>query len=257
MADYGVTAGADRLIGGDEDDVFNIVGSYMRTLSADDVISGGRGSDVLAFSGITSGLQLGPERLVGLSSVEEIDITGVSGTRNIALDAATIRQADGNRLTVTFGSSPLIVGVLSKDPGDALVLSGSGQVTLRNLNDQTVQLADGVNGRVTGADGNDTILGGNGNDTLAGGKNTDRLDGGAGNDVLDGGAGADVIITGSGRDVVTGGSEADLFRVGPGSTTITDFAVDFHLERIDLRGVAAATNFSKLTVTDTVAGAQI
>jgi Ca2+-binding RTX toxin-like protein len=257
MADYRVTAGTDRLIGDDEDDVFNVVGSYMRTLSAADVLSGGGGSDVLTFSGITSGLQLGSDRLVGLSSVEEIDVTGVSGGLNIVLDAATIRQADGDRLTVTFGTSPLALGIVSKDPGDAVVLSGSGQVTLRNFDDQTVRIADGLNGRVAGGDRNDTILGGNGNDTLAGAKGADVLNGGAGNDVLDGGAGVDVIITGSGRDVVTGGTEADLFQVGSGSTTITDFAVDFHLERIDLRGVAAATDFSKLTVADTAGGAQI
>ncbi|MBB5756055.1 Ca2+-binding RTX toxin-like protein [Methylorubrum rhodinum] len=230
----------------------------MRTLSAADVLSGGGGSDVLTFSGITSGLQLGSDRLAGLSSVEEIDIKGVSGTLNIVLDATTIRQADGGRLTVTFGANPLAFGVISKDPGDAVILSGSGQVTLQNFNsNQTVQLADGVNGRVMGSNFDDTILGGDGNDTLVGGKGNDVLNGGAGSDTIDGGIGNDLIITGSGRDVVTGGTEADLFQVGSGSTTITDFAVDFHLERIDLRGVVAATDFSKLAVADTAAGAQI
>ncbi len=196
MGDYRVTTGTDRLIGDDEDDVFNVVGSYMRTLSAADVLSGGGGSDVLTFSGITSGLQLGSDRLAGLSSVEEIDIKGVSGTLNIVLDATTIRQADGGRLTVTFGANPLAFGVISKDPGDAVILSGSGQVTLQNFNsNQTVQLADGVNGRVMGSNFDDTILGGDGNDTLVGGKGNDVLNGGAGSDTIDGGIGNDLIIT--------------------------------------------------------------
>ncbi|WP_162249990.1 calcium-binding protein [Methylobacterium sp. Leaf456] len=257
MTEYKLSRAADRLIGGDEDDVFSGAGS-LNTLGGTDVISGGRGTDTLRFIDITTSLfSLGSDRLAGLSSVERIDLSGVNGNISMALDAAAIGQADGGQLTVAFGQNAMTFGISSMDAGDSVVLAGTGQVTLRNFDGQRIQIADGFDGRVTGASSDDVFTGGSGNDTLKGGAGRDTLAGGAGNDVLDGGDGVDFLVSGSGNDTVMGGTGADIFRVGPGSTTITDFDVGFHLERIDLRGVASATDFSKLTVTDSDAGALV
>ncbi|WP_342153052.1 hypothetical protein [Methylorubrum sp. SB2] len=255
MTEYKLSRDTDRLIGGDQDDVF-LAGS-INDLRGADILRGGAGTDTLRFSGITTGLALDYTRLAGLSSVERIDIASVSGAITMALDAASIGQADNGSLTVAFGANAMMFGVTAMDAGDTMVLAGTGQVTLRNFADQKIRVADGFDGRITGGAGDDTLTGGTGNDTLKGGVGRDTLTGGAGDDVLDGGAGVDLIVSGGGRDTVTGGSEADTFKVGPGTTTITDFAVDFHLERIDLRGVSAATDFAKLAITDTPAGASI
>ena len=266
MGEYILDKGQDNLHGTDENDTFTL-GRTINTLLPTDVIAGGGGTDTLRFptagefpDGMTypfRGIGLSADRLAGITSIERIDLSVATDGAAVLLDARTIDQADGDQLILAFGNNALSLGITAMNEGDKVVLEGSGAVTLRMFDDQKLWIADGYNGNVMGSRGADELYGGNGNDRLSGERYSDILVGGAGDDVLDGGAGTDVIDTGSGVNVATGGTEADLFKVGPGSTTITDFEVDFHLERIDLRNIASATNFSKLTVTGTEAGALV
>jgi Ca2+-binding RTX toxin-like protein len=79
------------------------------------------------------------------------------------------------------------------------------------------------------------LNGGNGNDTLRGG---------AGNDVLNGGDGDDVLAGGGGNDTLIGGAGHDIF--AHGQVTIEDFQAGAGGDKIDLHGVAGATDFASV-----------
>lgn len=66
------------------------------------------------------------------------------------------------------------------------------------------------NDTLWGGDGNDGLRGGGGNDNLFGENGNDRLMGGGGNDVLDGGDGEDRLAGGAGNDRLYGGGENDV-----------------------------------------------
>ena len=76
----------------------------------------------------------------------------------------------------------------------------------------------GVDNRIVGGAGHDTLIGGAGNDTLLGNAGNDRLNGGLGNDVM---------YSGGGNDTLLGDGGSDLFvingRDGVGSTLVADF----------------------------------
>jgi len=96
----------------------------------------------------------------------------------------------------------------------------------------------GVNKKINGGSGSDTLNGGDGDDELSGGAGSDALyggagadklsggdgedylDGGTGNDKLDGGSGNDTLIGGAGADILNGDSGNDFFDGGAGNDDI-------------------------------------
>lgn len=260
-----LTAGVDTLRGGAGDEIV-IIPSNNANLAGSDIIAMGGGIDTLRFDRALD-VSLAPARLTGISGVDVFDMTAASSII-FSISDAEVRQSDAANLTLLFSASPVTLDLRSLSPGTGqIILSGSGPVTLMDAARQSVTIADGVNGTVTGGNQRDSLTGGSGNDvlnglagddvlsgaggadSLRGGDGQDALSGGAGNDTLDGGAGFDVLSGGGDSNVVTGGSESDLFVVSAAETlTITDFAVTDRYERIDLRALGT-TAFSQLAIT--------
>jgi len=269
-----LTTGNDTISGTAADDLVNVPANNAN-LAATDQIALGEGRDVLAFLRSTD-LSVAYARMAGFSGVDVLDVTAAS-TVLLSFDDGAILQSDAGEVTVVFDGDPLALDLRAVTPGlsGGVILAGGGQVTLYDAARQSLRIADGSDGRVTGGSGRDTITGGSGhdsltgaagddvltggtgNDTLSGGADQDILSGGGGNDSLSGGDGFDVISGGSGSNTATGGSGADTFVVSAGEVlTITDFETTNAQERIDLRAFAGLT-YAGLVVADLPGGVQI
>jgi Ca2+-binding RTX toxin-like protein len=165
--------------------------------------------------------------VMDLAGIEEIDLNALDGA-----DRLTVNDVSGTDLTeiqtdlaghagvADDGAADQIV-VNGTDKNDVITASGEGgkvSVTglaaildIINANAAQDQLAingqagddaidgsglvaDAIQFRADGGDGNDVITGGAGNDTLLGGAGDDVLNGGPGQDILDGGPGNNVVI---------------------------------------------------------------
>lgn len=145
MADFTGTSGQDLFYGTEDPDLFVFQAAH---LTEDDVVSGGIGwaTDILR---ITSGGDLGPQSLFGVTHIEQIESYGPI---TLPLSLTSSSDAPGGRLTV-FGN--LIDGSAALTP---LELHGSN------------------------------MIGGSGADRLFGfDHSSDILEGGAGDDVMNGG----------------------------------------------------------------------
>ncbi|MET1411279.1 CAP domain-containing protein [Roseibium sp. HPY-6] len=114
-------------------------------------------------------------------------------------------------------------------------------------NDRVVGNEAGVDYRLSGGGGNDTLQGNAGDDTLLGGPGNDRLYGKAGNDIIKGGTGRDVMFGGAGNDTIhygsgdifwdngkprdIGGSGVDTLVVEAGSKFVTSALSKYGFER--------------------------
>ncbi|WP_419900133.1 hypothetical protein [Roseomonas sp. USHLN139] len=273
MATFNLTLDDDTFVGGNDDDIF-FVPSNISRLAGTDILKGGNGTDVLQLS--SSALSLGYTKLAGLQSVEIIDMQAATTSISLSLDAYAVSQASDMRLTLRFSNNSMTLDTSAVGGIGHVVLQGTGQVTLRNFAGQSVEIADGVNGRVAGGEFNDRIIGGTGHDVLQGNVGDDNLFGGAGNDGLDGGtghdalfgddgddiltggAGFDLLAGGAGQDRLTGGADADTFVIAAGSmVTVTDFDVADALEVIDLRALAGVTGFAGLSIVQSGADAVV
>jgi Ca2+-binding RTX toxin-like protein len=160
------------------------------------------------------------------------------------------------------------------DPTDAIHVNGLGG---DDVIDASALGADGPKLTLDGGVGDDVLLGGAGDDTLLGGAGDDVLIGGPGTDVLDGGTGNNTVIQSAtvnpntttapsgdrnasnvgagsaGQDVLTGSAGTDIFQHG--QVTIEDFQAGAGGDKIDLHGVAGASDFgSVLTHAQDVGG---
>ncbi len=261
-----LTTGLDNFTGTANSDTVEFP-SNVANLEAGDMVSLGAGIDSLV-SERTSALGLGTDRLAGFTG---LDVINVSSPPSVTLKALEflLDQSDNGTLTIQFDGDPLTLDLREAGGREGFVVNGTGQVTLSDGDQQWVTVADGVDGRIIGGTGSDTLMGGTGaddlqggdgadmvsgaagNDTLGGGSGYDVLGGGAGNDVMDGGSEGDVLTGGSGTNTATGGTGADTFVVTLGETlTITDFDAADAFERIDLRGVGSDLNFNLNFTTD-------
>lgn len=97
---------------------------------------------------------------------------------------------------------------------------------------------NGLDNRIEGGAGNDTLSGGAGVDTLLGGGGADILVGGVGTDVLQGGAGSDIYIIAAPADhgaaeINDGGGTDELrFTSATAGATLALYAGDIGLERV-------------------------
>jgi len=232
--------GADILSGGDGNDV-------LWGASENDLLDGGNGRDTLAGG-------LGDDTLVG------------------GLDNDVLRGEAGNDLLNGQGGNDLLQG----GDGNDTLTGGMGYDTLGGGNGADWLSGELGNDRLFGDADNDTLLGGYGNDTLNGGLGNDLLRGGdgadwliggigadsllgeVGNDLLQGNQGNDLLWGGLGNDTLNGGIGNDTLRGDGGNDTfvfagafgrdvVVGFATAGTLERIDLSGVSAITDFADLT----------
>jgi len=244
--DFEFTAGIDRFTGTAGSDVFEALG-LLTKLSETDVFNGGEGTDILRIWGTDR--SLAPARLVGMSSIEVIDLTGATGSSALTIDAAMVARSGSGILTVRHGAASLFLDTELAGAASTVVVEGTGQVSLRDSFEQSVTVSDAIAGNLVGGNKNDEILGGKRGDSLAGGEGNDTIFGNDGNDTLLGQDGADTQSGGGGINILTGGAGTDRFIVTVGETlTITDYSVADTLERIDLRAFAGL-RFGGLTVT--------
>lgn len=214
------SAGNDLLQGGaGADHISDLDGDTTVYAGAgDDLVQTGAGADELW--GGTDG-----DRLFAGAGADTVG--GGAGNDQIGLGADNDQGWAGAGADTVFGADgdDTIAGAAGRDDlwagaGDDLIYSGSG------------------NDRAAGAAGDDTLWGGSENDQLFGGEGEDELRGGSGRDTLFGGTGNDLLI---------GGLDSDVFVFTPGADTVSDFESIATGEVIDLRYVAAITDFDDLT----------
>jgi len=195
-----------------------------------------------------------------LNSVERIDFAALDGADSVVvhdLSGTGVKQVNVDLAKSLGGDTADVkqdkVTADGTTGDDAITVSQSGSaVTVDGLPSQlNVDHADAGLDFLTieGGAGNDVIdasgmpaasvklvlNGGNGNDVLRGGAGDDTLNGGDGNDVLAGGGGLDVL---------NGGAGSDIFEHG--QVTIEDFQAGAGGDKIDLHGVAGATDFASV-----------
>ncbi|MCA9036797.1 MAG: hypothetical protein KDA91_16800, partial [Planctomycetaceae bacterium] len=187
--------GNDVLLSGDGDDVIEggAGNDLIYVLDGNDTYRGGDGDDVYEFVGnLPGGLGSNTfdETATGIDTFEFSQFT--TGVTFDAGTTATQSVAAGTTITLQNGST-------------IEVITG-GQA------DDNLTAAPGIDTRLSGGDGNDTLVGSSGNDTLSGGFGDDDLDGGPGNDVFE------AIL---GQDIVTGGAGSDTIDFSTRSTGVT------------------------------------
>jgi len=164
-----------RLEGGAGDDSYAVFG-----LGVPITISDTGGTDVLDFSGATSGVT--------------IDLSKSSGQWQQVLPGHARLALKGTIENVMVTSwSDLIIGNSANNriwggAGDDTIYGGAGDDWL------------------FGGTGNDRLFGEAGNDVLLGGEGNDRIDAGTGNNLLIGGLGTDSLKGSSGEDIMIGGT---------------------------------------------------
>jgi len=210
----GSDAGADQLVSGDTSDTFSFTDATS-DLGTADVVTGGAGTDTIAFS----------EADTGIADVDFTNVTGVEavtladGANTFAIGA----QVDEAGVITIDGSASSGILTLSDSAGhdnNLVVIDGGADANI-DLEQATGDLS------ITGGAGADDIVAGAGNDTLLGGEGAEtNITGGAGTDSIDGGAGADTITGGTDADTLTGGTGADDFNFAAGDNDATVAGVD-------------------------------
>lgn len=165
----------------------------------DEVVRGKAGFDTLALTS-NNDYEFNRDSYHRLHGIEEINFEGMSGALSIQVKGSMLRQAGNNVLTMTFGDTGPIELEAKAYNGGALVIDGTGTISLSDNVENTVRLADNSQLDVRGGAEADTIIAGDGGMIL---------DGGGGNDTL-------VAGTGSGADTIR-------FGMNDGADTISNF----------------------------------
>ena len=199
---------ASNILGGDGNDVISLsaynLPTYFAPPTAPAAIFGGYGYDSLTIKRAT---------FIPLSSIAGIESLTVENGAIIAGSAGQFSQ---------FVSISTAGGTGN---GVTLRLTAAGTLDL------TGKMASGLDVRVEGSSGDDTIVsgagtyaiyGGAGNDSLFGGGGNDTLKGDAGNDTLQGGDGDDTLSGGTGNDLMFGGLGDDTYLVDANGDVISD-----------------------------------
>jgi Ca2+-binding RTX toxin-like protein len=199
--------GADRLEGGDGDDIlYSNVENFEDGADDDaiDVLIGGGGDDYI------------------VAGIGDIVDGGLGAEDALALDLRGATAA----LTVDFAAGFAVPSMTIA----GTTITGIEQLDELHLGrfDDTVVLHDGFVDEVFGMDGNDVITGGAGTDDIFGGEGNDRLIAGAAGTELYGEAGDDVLEARAGIDTLEGGAGADMFR-GTMAALAGDTLEDFGL----------------------------
>ncbi|WP_296201287.1 cadherin domain-containing protein [Sphingorhabdus sp.] len=214
---------ADNLAGGDGNDV--LVGyagnDQLFGGNGDDSLEGGLGADTLD-GGANNASSAGPQ--AGDTARYVRSAAAVSVNLNIATAQGGATGADSVG-DILIG----IENVVGSSFGDTLTGNGldnrlfglDGADTIWGGAGADVLVGDGGNDSLFGDAGEDNLAGGDGNDIIYGGTEKDLLDGGVGDDALYGEAGDDTLIGGAGADTLSGGDGNDVLGSGDGNDTLT------------------------------------
>ncbi|HEX7944658.1 MAG TPA: right-handed parallel beta-helix repeat-containing protein [Phenylobacterium sp.] len=193
--------------------------------SHDTRIEAGAGNDNLSSGGIGHNTLIGGAGDDGYRVMLKTDVVieDVGGGNDLVTASVDFVLPDNvERLTLT-GDAHVGTG----NGLDNKLVGGAGADTLSGLGgDDNISSQEGDD-KVLGGDGNDSIWGAGGNDTLVGDAGADKLQGDAGNDSLAGGAGNDTLDGSAGADTLGGGAGADMFTFNtlePKGEVITDFS---------------------------------
>jgi Ca2+-binding RTX toxin-like protein len=282
---FGYGIGADKLTGGNLNDVF-----VLRVDDKTDTINGGLGHDAVDYNQSDRGLS------IDLSAGKVSAIFSSGGTHTaVVANLTSIEDATGSNFNDTIvGTSSF--NTIDGGFGDDILNGGAGINTVSFASHDRLLMGSGdqfsiMLGR-NGADGNDNWLGhlsgnqyqvlesdtlrnfqnvigsnnpegisGNEQDnTLNGRGGDDVINGFEGNDTINGGAGNDSLIGYSGADTLTGGANSDTFMFvstldSPNSIGKFDVITDFEhgIDKIDLSRIDAntASGFQHFAFTDT------
>ena len=244
------TDAADNFVGTDADEVFEVKGQFSK-LNTNDTFDGRGGIDTLRVWGADR--ELSADRIPGISSIEIIDMSGASGLLTVQLTDAMLSTSSTGTLTVRYGTNAINIQTGLIADATAVIVEGTGEVTLRDLDGQGVTISDFYDGTVTGQNKDDTVIGGAGDDMISGAGGMDDLRGGGGQNTLIGGEGNDTLTSSGRLDTLTGGAGTDRFIItsetGAQSVIITDFEGAAAFEYIDLSGFVAFT-FADLRIVD-------
>jgi Ca2+-binding RTX toxin-like protein len=256
---FTLTAGADSFSGGDSDDVFDLIGSNAQLDAAMDSLDGGAGIDSLRMFGSNTRFLGAAGRLDALSRFEVIDLTNSTGNdHEIEITGRMVGSSDTGTIVVKFGSAT-IASLDTATTGSAadVIIEGTGQVTLRDIQGQKLTISDAVNGNVFSQDKNDMVVGGAGHDRIDVDGGNDTISGGGGNDTMLGGDGLDLITGGTGTNSISGGTGTDRFVITASEQlTITDYDATDPYELIDLRAFAGL-GFADLAIANVGGSARI
>ena len=211
----------NRMLGSSGNDIlFSGAGNDMLDGGAgDDILNGGTGDDILNGG-------LGADNMTGGTGDDVYFVDNVG-------DGVNENAGEGIDGVVAFINYALGANVenlsFSAATGN---FTGSG---------------NGLDNRMLGSSGNDTLFGGAGNDVLDGGAGNDILNGGTGDDVLDGGSGADTMTGGTGDDVYFARDLGDgvIENAGEGIDGVVaflDYALGANVENLTFS--AATGNFT-------------
>lgn len=208
---------ADTIMGTSMADTFRFISAEYAN---GDVIKGGKGTDVVEFSGGTdmSGLsfesievfkfksagrvsfgeqKFGKVVFVGTTGEDRLDI---QSERNIDLSGVTFKAVGEGRFQTSivgdYGDQT-IKGTRAHD----YMIGGNGSDVIRGGAGDDQIWGDADTWYLGGNFDNDVLYGDAGDDWLYGNSGSDRLYGGSGNDWMDGGPGADVLTGGEGSDI--------------------------------------------------------
>jgi Ca2+-binding RTX toxin-like protein len=263
------SAGGDFINGGDGDDTA-LMGDGDDTFAwnpgdDNDTLEGEAGFDTMLFNGaaVNENIDISANGgrvtffrdiatvTMDLNDVEAIDFNALAGVDNIVvndLSGTDVTEINVNLAAAGGAGDRALDNVTVNGTGgdDVVLIVGDAAGT------SVFGLAAQVN--ITGAEAaNDRlrVVAGDGDDVIeasgvAAGAIGLVLDGGGGNDIVVGGEGDDVLIGGEGDDVLIGGGGNDIFDFGPGDDIeIQSFVAGAGTEdRIDLRGIAGATDFA-------------
>ncbi len=212
-------ASADTFIGGDGDDNFVFSG----TLTGNDTIDGGAGSDMITGSGGNDALTL-----LSMSNIEAIDLG--AGTDYMRAIAGGVLDVSG----FTVGVDLLGVEYITDNAAGAETVTGTDQA------DEIRLQADASADTFIGGDGDDNFVF---SGTLTG---NDTIDGGAGNDTITGSGGADALT-------LLSMSNIEAIDLGAG----TDYMMAISGGVLDVSGFTVGVDFLGVEyITDNAAGAE-
>ena len=232
-------AGADKMDGGAGDDTFGVN-------SALDVVFDGGGTsgdrilasisiDLTKYSGIEHATLTGKANLNLTGDGNANLLIGNDGA-NILMGAAaddaldTLAGGAGNdKYFIDGGVNDLVIEFAGGGTDVVVQLAGTYGMTgyVENLTVAagafaTKSTGNGLDNKMLGNNGANTLEGGGGKDLLTGGKGDDSLDGGDGADTLLGGDGNDTMDGKIGADRMSGGSGNDVYFVNDAGDKVAD-----------------------------------
>lgn len=192
-------------------------GDRVVTVSDDDILYGGSGSDELYG-------HAGNDYLDGGTSNDELH--GGSGD-DILLGGDAVDLLYGNS-----GDDNLDGGtgadVMHGNSGNDIMQGGTGADTMYGGSGDDIMRGGTGADRLEATSGNDSLYGDEGSDYLSGGSGDDFLYGGSGHDEIHGNSGNDFIMGGSAADTINGGSGSDTVSYADADRSVT---IDLHGKR--------------------------